>query len=295
MLGSSSAPLKPSRKRGRDEGMDTTTLVGTQAVILSPDDYTILTEEDFGSPGVQATEMIGSFVRLQASGPLLAVHDSTWKPRLGVGHHPHRYNERLFYIVEGEVDHDDSLNHITGHMGTGDLGRLTEGRGGMWHSEWNNTDGGARAFILVYPTDPMPAGASFAALRDKDAPRYDEGSGVRTKELVGLRSLLQIHGDIRLFTDSTMVAGAELEIALGEREGLLLTPLSGEIVVEGTRLAEGHALVVAPMEQSRTLRVVADSEARVLRVVHGPGEGLVLGEPMMTRSQHIQELTRRTP
>ena len=274
--------------------METATTIGADAILLSPDDYTILTEEDFGSPGVQATEMIGSFVRVQASGPLLAVHDSTWKPRLGVGHHPHRYNERLFYILEGEVDHDDSLNHITGHMGTGDLGRLTEGRGGMWHSEWNNTDGGARAFILVYPTDPMPARASFAALRNQDAPRYEEAAGVETKELVGSRSSLQIHGDIRLFADSTMLPGAELAITLSEGEGLLLTPLTGEVVVEGTRFPERHALVVAPADERRTLRVVAESEARVLRVVHGAGEGLVFGEPMITRSQHMRGQAGRT-
>ncbi|HEX2089833.1 MAG TPA: pirin family protein [Actinomycetota bacterium] len=270
-------------------------MTGTQGILLSPDDYTILTEEDFGSPGVQATEMIGSFVRVQASGPLLAVHDSTWEPRLGVGHHPHRYNERLFYILDGEVDHDDSLNGITGHMGTGDLGRLTEGRGGMWHSEWNNTDGGARAFILVYPTDPMPARASFAALRDEDAPRYEEGRGAQTKELVGPRSPLRVHGDIRIFTDSTLTPGSEMEVRLADSEGLLLAALEGDVLVEGTRISMRHALVIAPGDQPRTLRLAAESESRVLRVVHGPGDGLVLGEPMMTRSQQMRAMTRRTP
>ncbi len=274
--------------------MESATAIGAEAIVLSPDDYAILTEEDFGSPGVQAREMVGSFVRVQASGPLLAVHDSTWQPRLGVGHHPHRYNERLFYILEGEVDHDDSLNHITGHMSTGDLGRLTEGRGGMWHSEWNNTDGGARAFILVYPTDPMPARASFAALRHDDAPRYEEGPGVTTKELVGPRSPLEIHGDVRLFADSTLTVGARLEIRLRNGEGLLLTPLEGDLDVEGTRLPARHALIVAPGEEHRTVAILATSEARVLRVIHGPGEGLVFGQPMMTRSQQMRQVTRGT-
>ena len=35
---------------------------------------------------------------------------------LGIGHHPHRFNERLFYIERGQLDHDDALNDIQGHM-----------------------------------------------------------------------------------------------------------------------------------------------------------------------------------
>jgi hypothetical protein len=52
---------------------------------------------------------------VQASGPLITVHDSVVEAGLGIGHHPHRYNERLFFIERGELDHDDALNGITGH------------------------------------------------------------------------------------------------------------------------------------------------------------------------------------
>jgi redox-sensitive bicupin YhaK (pirin superfamily) len=104
---------------------------------------------------------------------------------LGIGHHPHRYNERLFYIERDELDHDDARNHITGHMDTGDVGQLTEGQRGMVHSEWNHGQVDTRAYILVYSTDPVPAQTAFNVLKDAEAPRYQEGDGVRTKELVG--------------------------------------------------------------------------------------------------------------
>src|SRR5204862_3535346 len=133
--------------------------------------------------GLTAVESIGPFVGIQATGPLITVHDSVIDAGLGIGHHPHRYNERLFYIEQGQLDHDDALNGITGHMDTGDVGEFTEGRRGMVHSEWNHGDVGARAYILVYTTDPIPEDTAFTALRDEDAPRYDEGSGVWTKEL----------------------------------------------------------------------------------------------------------------
>lgn len=250
-------------------------------VVLSPRDYATLDEDDFGVPGLVATEIVGPFVRVQALGPVVMVHDGVFEPRHGIGHHPHRGNERLFYILEGAVDHDDALNGITGSMGTGDLGRLTEGLQGMLHKEWNNTDGRARAFILVYgvSASPPPARASFLALRDGEAPRYVEAAGVTTKELVGPRARFPVHGDIRLFADSAFQVGASLDVGLSHGEGGLLYPLEGRLVVAGGEAAEvveGDTVLLPPQAGPRSLRLGAPEGARVIRVVHGPGYGLVV-------------------
>jgi redox-sensitive bicupin YhaK (pirin superfamily) len=248
-------------------------------LILSEEDYAILDEDDFGTPGLLARESIGPFVDVRASGPLIMVHDAYMEPRKGIGHHPHRYNERLFYILSGAMDHDDALNRITGHMGPGDLARLTEGRIGMLHKEWNNTDERARAFILVYETDPLPSRASFDALRDGDAPRYQEAPGVDTKELVGPRSTLEVNGDIRFYTDSTFDPDARLEVALEPDEGGMLVPLEGSFILGDVKFGEPQVVVIPPEREPRTFSVEATERGRLLRLVHGPGQGLVLGQP----------------
>ncbi|HVM11136.1 MAG TPA: pirin family protein [Actinomycetota bacterium] len=253
--------------------------VETGRVLLSPEDYAVLGENDFGMAGLQATETIGPFVECQGSGPLIMIHDAIVEARLGIGHHPHRLNERLFYILRGTLDHDDALNGITGHMGTNDLARLTEGRRGMYHKEWNNGDEDTRAFILVYQTDPVPPTASFAALRDAEAPRYDESPGVRTKELVGPRSPLEINGDIRLYTDATFEADAALSFGFAEDESVLLYPLEGSFSVDDAKLEEGHTLIVTPDARERRVEVRALSAGRLLRVVHGAGDGVEFGRP----------------
>jgi redox-sensitive bicupin YhaK (pirin superfamily) len=251
-------------------------------MVLRPDEHVTLGEQDFGMPGLTAVESIGPFVGIQASGPLVTVHDSVIDAGLGIGHHPHRYNERLFYIEQGELDHDDALNHITGHMDTGDVGQFTEGRRGMMHSEWNHGDRDTCAYILVYSTDPVPEKAAFTALRDSDAPRYEEGPGVRTKELVGPGSPLEVNGDIRLFTDSALEPGAVLTIQTGPGEGGLASVREGSVSLEedGQGLALGSTLILPPSTAARTIRLRADGPARVIRVVHGPGHGFVRGEPM---------------
>jgi redox-sensitive bicupin YhaK (pirin superfamily) len=245
-------------------------------LILTAADIAVLDENDFGVKGLIAHEWIGPFVKVQQVGPLIMVHDGIFDPHMGIGHHPHRFNERLFYILEGAVDHDDALNRIQGHMGTGDLGRLTEGRGGMFHQEWNNTDGRARAFILVCTTDPVPPRASFEALRDLEAPRYESAPGVRTKEIVGPRANLEVHGDVRLFTDDVMDAGSELEFALEADEGGLVFPLEGEVHLGDAAMAPETMAILPPEADPRTRTLTSPSGARVLRVVIGPGEGVLV-------------------
>jgi redox-sensitive bicupin YhaK (pirin superfamily) len=252
-------------------------------VLLEPADHVVLGESDFGMPGLEAVESIGPFVRIQASGPLITVHDSVVDAGLGIGHHPHRFNERLFYIEAGELDHDDALNHITGHMDTGDVGQFTEGRTGMMHSEWNHGDVETRAYILVYSTEPIPPRAAFNVLKDAEAPRYEEAPGVRTKQLVGKRSPLSVNGDIRLFTDSTLEAGATLRIEAHETEGAVVSVREGSVALDGEKVIPGCTLVVPSAGRVRTLELRALEQSRVIRVLHGPGHGFVTGTPMARR------------
>ena len=244
--------------------------------ILAPGDHFELGEAQFGMPGLRAIESIGPFVPIKASGPLLTVHDSTIDAGFGIGHHPHQGNERLFYIEAGQLDHDDALNHIKGHMDTGDVGQFIEGRRGMIHSEWNHGEVDARAFILVYATDPMPARASFGLLADADAPRYEPSPGVVTKELVGRRSPLVVNGDVRLFTDDGLAAGAAVTLSLASDEGGVVSVRSGEVELEGQSLVPGTTVVVPPADTSRALVLTAVQASRILRVAHGPGQGFVM-------------------
>ena len=260
-------------------------MLGTRPyLILRPEDHVTLGESDFGMPGLTAVESIGPFVGIQASGPLITVHDSVIEAGLGIGHHPHRFNERLFFIEEGELDHDDSLNDIQGHMDTGDVGQFTEGRRGMLHSEWNHGATDARAYILVYSTDPVPALTSFNVLKDADAPRDDEAPGVRTKELVGRRSPLQVNGDIRLFADSTLDREAAVTIDVGPGEGGVVSVRTGAGTVDGDEeLAPGSTLVVPPADEPRKIELRAVEPSRLIRVIHGPGHGFVRATPIPRR------------
>ena len=205
-------------------------------VVLPSTAFYRVGENEFGVPGLIAIESVGPFVPVQSVGPFFMIHDSYWQPGFGIGHHPHRTNERLFYIVKGRVEHDDALNGIKGTMDEGDLGRLTEGLSGMFHQEWNGAPGEiSHAFILVYRPDvePAPPVAEFAVLRAADRPVYEEADGVETTELVGPHSPFTVNlSTMRLFADTKLRPGSELPFALAGDEGVLVYPLEGRVELD---------------------------------------------------------------
>lgn len=253
-----------------------------ELVHLRPGSYNLIGPEQFGVPGLLARESIGPDAPVQALGVIQAVHDSTFEPHTGIGHHPHRGMERLFYILDGAVDHDDALNRIKGRMRTGDLGILTEGVRGMLHSEWNHGDGAARCYILVYPTDPTPPTASFDAIRDESCPRVEPAPGVRVKHVVTPTNAHLLHGDVRVLNDIRFQAGAIATWELGDQEAGLLFLVEGlaEIGVDGSAQQEGgaaHTFLVPPGPGCRRVRVTALAPSRLLHVATGPGSGLRRG------------------
>lgn len=224
--------LPPIHRRPKTTDID----LEQDPVVLPSTAFYRVGEQEFGVPGLIAIESVGPFVPVQSVGPFFMIHDSYWQPGFGIGHHPHRTNERLFYIVRGRVEHDDALNGIKGTMEEGDLGRLTEGLRGMFHQEWNGAPGEiSHAFILVYRPDaepPIPT-AEFAVLRAADRPVYEEGDGAETTELVGPRSPFRVNlSSMRLFADTKLRPGAELTFSLAADEGALVYPLEGRVELD---------------------------------------------------------------
>ena len=270
----------------------------TDLTIIGSGHFFRVGEEQFGVRGLIAIESVGPWASVQRMGPFLMVHDAFFQPGFGIGHHPHRTNERLFYILAGRVEHDDSLNHIRGTMNEGDLGRLTEGVRGMLHQEWNGADGQVtRAFILVYHPDthpPIPV-AEFAVLRAADRVQVPEARGVETLELVGPKSSFGLnHSGLHRYADTTLTAGAAVEVTPGADRGLLLYPLDGSVLVArdgrdalelnatGSVHPEGPAnlAVVWGAKGGPAIRLRAEAgPTRVLRIEFKRGGGyLVFGE-----------------
>ena len=96
-----------------------------------------------------------------------------------------------------------------------------------------------------------------------------------------------MNGDIRLFTDSQLDSGGALTLELGPGEGGLVSVRDGRVRIESERedLVPGATLLAPPADEPRSLRLRAAEPTRLIRVVHGPGQGLVRGEPLPRRAE----------
>ncbi len=68
-------------------------------------------------------------------GPLRVFNDDSIRPAGGFPLHSHREMEILTYVIEGQLEHQDSLGN-RGVIGPGELQRMSAGKG-IRHSEYN--------------------------------------------------------------------------------------------------------------------------------------------------------------
>lgn len=251
---------------------------------LRADEYQLVGPDDLGAAGVRALESVGPSMSIAAIGPLITVHDRHFEPRSDRCEQPHRGMEQLFYGLDGAVEHDDSDPGMGGTLRAGDLGILTEGREGMLHSEYNDEDVPARAYVLIYPADPIPEAASFEIVRDGSMPRLTPHDGVEIKVVVE-RGSTRLHGQIHEVAETRFEVGGALTIVLEPGEGGLLFCLDGRVQITtedgASTVAVGidDTILFPPAPEGRRAIVDAQAPSRVFHAVTGTGFGFRLQMP----------------
>ena len=81
-------------------------------------------------------------------GLLLVSNDDIVQPNTGFSTHPHRDMEIVTWVLDGELEHTDTLGN-KGIIYPGLAQRMSAGRG-IWHSEINNTRGGPVHFVQMW-------------------------------------------------------------------------------------------------------------------------------------------------
>lgn len=176
----------------------------------------------------------------------------------GFGSHPHQDMEILTYIVEGELSHRDS----TGREATikpNEVQRMSAGTG-VVHSEYNNS--AAPVHLLQIWILPEAKGLA-AGYEDRTFGRAEKLNRFRLiASRDGRENSTKINQDASVYA-SLLDGGKSLEQRLASGRHAWLQIISGEVEVNGTKLAKGDGAAVS--EESR-LRISnpADDQAEFL-------------------------------
>ena len=210
----------------------------------------------------QQIRMIGAWCFLDHYGP----EDVSAGPGMQVWAHPHTGLQTVSWLLEGEVEHRDSLGSRA-MVRPGELNLMTAGHG-IVHSELSQPDKpprlhGVQLWVALPDErrDIPPLFETYAALPDLIRP------GVRGKVLVG-----ELDG-VRSPTPShTPLVGADLELAPGASLDLQVSDdhehgvfvVAGQVVVESTPVAVDQLLYLGSERTSLSLRSAGGGRAIVL-------------------------------
>jgi quercetin 2,3-dioxygenase len=214
---------------------------------------------DFGWLKSRHTFSFGDYFDKQhmGFGPLRVINEDRVAPGAGFGKHPHRDMEILSWVLDGALEHKDSMG--TGaQIRPGELQRMTAGTG-VTHSEFNASSSDPVHFLQIWIM-PERAGLqpgyeqrSFAPAEMNDQWRLVASGKPRD-------GAVKIHQDVDLYA-ARLTATLALHYEPAANRRLWLQVTRGSIEVDGETLVAGDG---AAWVNAAALRVIAKDDAEVL-------------------------------
>lgn len=188
---------------------------------------------------------------------LRVINEDRVAPGQGFGRHPHRDMEIISIVLDGELEHQDSMGNET-RIKPGEVQRMSAGTG-VLHSEFNPLADKPVHFLQIWIL-PRHAGSP---------PSYDQKAFPRTERAGILKKVVSPDG-----SDGTIAIDQDASLYLGNlRPGHVVTHalapgrrayvqlVEGRVRLDGQVLEAGDG---ARVELQDALRLEAEADAEVL-------------------------------
>ncbi|TBL80269.1 pirin family protein [Paenibacillus thalictri] len=193
-------------------------------------------------------------------GALRVFNDDTIQPGTGFGMHPHADMEIVTYVIEGTLEHKDSLGN-TGLIEAGEVQRMTAGTG-IFHSEYNHSQ-----------TEPVHLLQLWFLPKHKDLePSWEQIRFTKEEQRNVLLPVisgtpqgktLSIHQDITLYM-SSLEQGKSVSHQQGDMRGMYVFVIKGALMLDGEhKLEEGDT---ARITQQKELSIRAESDSEFMLI-----------------------------
>lgn len=189
-------------------------------------------------------------------GSLRVINEDRVEGSTGFGKHPHRDMEIVSYIIEGELEHKDSMGNGS-VIRAGELQRMTAGTG-VFHSEFNPSDRTAH-FLQIWIL-PERTGLEPGYEQRYFAPEERRNRWRVLGSRDGRDGSLTIHQDV-LLSSAILDAGEALSYAFEDGRIGYLHVVHGEIEIDGETASTGDGIA---MESVSELNIDANKRTEML-------------------------------
>ena len=182
--------------------------------------------------------------------------DRVW-PGEGFPTHPHRDMEIISYVLEGGLEHKDSMG--TGSViRPGEVQRMSAGTG-VTHSEYNHSDTELVHFLQIWIA-PSQKGIK-PGYEQKEFPAEEKQGKFRlVASPDGADGSVTIHQDVKLYA-TLLEPGQEIEYKLNPQRHAWIQVVRGSITLNGKLLNQSDG---AGVSEEQVLTLVGKEAAEVL-------------------------------
>ncbi len=187
---------------------------------------------------------------------LRVINDDRVSAGAGFPTHPHRDMEIVSYVVEGALEHKDSMGNGS-VIRPGDVQRMSAGTG-VRHSEYNpSKQEGVRFLQIWIQPDVRGLEPSYEQKNFLDERR---GNLRLVASPDGQHDSVKLHQDARIYA-SVLEASETVTHAIGKDRHVWLQIVDGAVIVNGTFLGAGDG---AALSEEASLKITAKQPAHFL-------------------------------
>jgi redox-sensitive bicupin YhaK (pirin superfamily) len=173
--------------------------------------------------------------------------------------HPHRDVEGLTYVVEGLFGHEDNVGGPPGPLPAGSVQRMTLGSGAL-HSERNASETEPMRFIQIWI---MPRERGLTPGVEQKVFTMEDRTDTLLKVISGDDGdAVLVHQDAHVFV-SRLTSGTTVSQPIGERRGVYVYVIEGDVTVNGEHMQTGDA---AQLSDEPELSLTASSDTELIAV-----------------------------
>lgn len=193
--------------------------------------------------------------RFSNFGVLRVINEDTVAPGMGFKTHSHRDMEIISYVLEGEMEHKDSMGNGS-IIRPGEIQRMTAGSG-VTHSEFNHSIDKPLHFLQIWV---IPDQRDLHPSYEQKMIQRKENSLILIGSTQGSEQAVKIHQDLKLYV-GYFNSGQTFFYDIDSERKIWVQLIKGNIRINDLPMHAGDG---ASLEHEKQLVIVCDRDAEFL-------------------------------